>query len=137
MLSAMMDDFEPDESFSPLHSEARKMAMLMVYFAKRTAARVTIRQVLAFLTFAEEDVKGSPQTVENLRDLYIPDALDGHVFGTALTRSFAVWFAPSKDEPNALNWLYSVPSQKDKRNKFIRLTDEGKAAYREVLKIIG
>ncbi len=131
-----MSKFDHDKTFADLELQVMKATKLMLWFAARTPARITIRQALAFLLFAEGDVHGAPRTVQFLRDLWIPDAVEGKAFATALTRSFAIFFEPDGDEPHALGWLYSVIDEEDKRNKVIRLTDKGKTAYRELLATI-
>lgn len=75
--------------------------------------------------------------MKDLKALMIPDSQYGGPFSTALTRTFSFFFEPNEAEPNALGWLTQVQDTEDARQKFIRLTEKGIKAYKDVLQIIG
>lgn len=125
--------FDPEPSLASSELIVSKLTKLVTFFSAHTPSRATIRQIFAFLTFAEGDVKGAPLTMSNLRDMALPEARQAKIFDTALTRSFDIFMAPKNQGDDALDWLYQQPDTVDQRRKYIRLTEKGREAYKAML----
>jgi len=131
--------FEPDLAFLPTGTEATIAQQFLVGIVAVTAQRMSVRQILAFLIFADSDVRGAPMTLQNLRDMTI-SGMEEELFSASVARSFEVFFERSEDDDeNAerLAWLYRVTDEYDKRLKYVRLTATGKKMYQRMLTVMG
>ncbi len=102
---------------------ARGFAALADYLP----ARASYRQALAFMLLAQADLAGRKMTVSDLRDAAGDDLNGLPKLGQSIERTYQLFLAPSKQEPNGLGWLKQVPDDDDRRKKHLRLTSEGLA----------
>lgn len=85
--------------------------------------RVTVKQSLFFVTVAQANAMGHSIT---LRD--VVEQFDGSgSLGRAIRKSYAVFLAPTRTYPDGLDWLYQEEDPDDRRYKYLRLTDKGRA----------
>lgn len=85
--------------------------------------RVTVKQSLFFMTVAHANAMGHSIT---LRD--VVEQFDGSgSLGRAIRKSYAVFLAPTHSYPDGLDWLYQEEDPDDRRYKYLRLTDKGRA----------
>lgn len=92
--------------------------------------RVTLRQMVFFSAIARSITRGHTVTQQ-----LIFDEFEG-TLGRSLTKSGALFFEPSRTYPAALGWLKLVENPDDRREKFVQLTERGRAALLVIIDII-
>lgn len=98
--------------------------------------RVTIRQLLAFAMILEEVSLGRSTTIKGLRTKAGNDKRGAEVLGQSIGRTYQIFLAPTRKEPDGLGWLYVEENESDRREKFLRLTKEGEAVALKLARIL-
>lgn len=99
----------------------------LVYLAEAGSDRLTLAQATFFMLAAAADARGRPVTSQEVQEMA----------GDALTRSikntYRLLLEPNRRYPHALGWLATESNPDDERQKFLRLTDAGKAVLNAAL----
>lgn len=106
----------------------------MIVLAEFAPKSMTMAQGVFFLLAAGADLAGRPATFSAIRD----------TAGPVINRSLHSTYKTLLDGPNrkdnptqkGLNWLYREVNPSDEREKFLRLTPEGRRVIREVITAI-
>lgn len=137
----MQLDFLIDSQPPPLHSLRKREGMIQMsdfkQYARRFSSfasavelaskhlesRVTIQQLLLLARVLEAEAMGQSVTVADIRER---DNL-----GSSLGRSYQIFTAPSKQFPDALDWLVIEEDADDRRRKTLKLTPAGRKIAEE------
>ncbi len=92
--------------------------------------RVTLRQMVFFSAMARSILRGHTVTQQSIFDEFRAN------LGRSLTKSGALFFEPTRTYPEALGWLRLVENPDDRREKFVELTERGRAALAVIIDII-
>jgi len=121
---------KPDGLFKHV-GELRDFGLAMLVLAELAPERMTMAQAIFFLLAAGADLAGRPATFSGIREAV------GPVINRSLHTTYKVLLdGPNrKDNPRqkGLNWLYRESNPNDEREKFLRLTPEGRRVIREVI----
>lgn len=106
------------DSFGSIEASIRTIAELM-------PARVSLRQGLAFLFVVHANARGRRVTMTDVRHSFSETEHGSVSVGQSIAKSFQVFFEPSKQEPNGLNWVRQEADRDDRRKKYLVITAEG------------
>lgn len=130
----------PRESAMPtIKSEAWTFTLFsaaLQELANELPNRVTIRQVLAFAMILEEVSLGKSTTIADLRTKAGSDKRGDAVLGQSIGRTYQIFLAPSKKEPDGLGWVEVEENEDDRRQKFLRLTKEGEGIALRIARML-
>lgn len=93
--------------------------------------RTSARQILAFLAVVQADARGTSIMLSDIRDI---EGRDGKpIIGQSIQQTFAMLLEPSDREPNGLGWVTQEVDEDDRRRKYLKLTDKGRAVATAML----
>lgn len=123
---------------SPLANDVVALAQIggvLELLAKSMPSRVSVRQAFAFLIMSERLAGGHDIIVSDLREIGGTDAWGKQVFDASIGRSYQLFMdEPSRDYPEPLGWLRLETDPNDKRRKLLRMTDQGEAMAKKLVK---
>lgn len=94
--------------------------------------RTTVRQLFAFLAIAKAEAAGDSILLTDIQLIKDP-ATGQSIVGQSIRQTIAMLLAPSEREPRGLGWVAQETDPKDRRRKFLRLTQKGHAVAVEML----
>lgn len=116
----------------PVRSEVAEWALGMFSIVMEMPPRLSARQSVAFALLAAATSAGRRVTMTDLRDFFGEhEAASGSA--QSIAKSFQVFFAPSKQEPGGLDWVYQETDEDDRRKKYLYLTQDGADAVLRAL----
>lgn len=83
--------------------------------------RMTVKQALFFLTVAYRHAMGQSVTSTDI----VTEFESSGALGGSIRKSFNVFLAPTRRDPDALNWMFQEEDEDDRRNKYLKLTPTG------------
>lgn len=119
---------------SPLFSHIKDLEALsagMMVMAEMAPHRMTLSQVIFFVTAGASIAAGKPTTYTDVKKLL------GEEINRSLAQTYRVLFEPSRHYPKALQWMTRETNPADNRQKFFQLTPQGRHVLSEVLKAMG
>jgi len=122
----------------PAHA-VRDLSMFSAALAAITTelpARTSVRQAMAFVTVAMLDAGHRSITLSELREVAGEDLAGNPLLSLSVDRIFNTFLAPTKRDPDALDWLYQDLDPDDRRKKYLRLTPKGHEAAKRLVEAI-
>jgi len=117
-------------------SKLQDFSSALMALAEHVPERMTLAQTTFFLLAGIADISGRPTTFTAIKEA------SGDTINRSLHSTYKVLLeGPNrKDRPNprqkGLNWLKRESNPQDEREKFLRLTPEGRAVLVEVIKAL-
>lgn len=105
---------------------SQRLAKVGYILALGIPARVSVRQLLAFLIVANANAMGRSITLGEVRELA------GDAMGQSIERTINNFFPPTKRDPEQLGWIEQVMDDDDRRRKYLVLTQEGRRVMNEL-----
>jgi hypothetical protein len=99
----------------------------MTIVADMAPERMTMSQAIFFILAGTADLAGRDPTYSAIKHAV------GDKINRSLNTTYRILLAPSRLYPNGLGWLRQEPNPNDSREKFLRLTNSGRAVMKEVL----
>lgn len=108
-------------------SELGGASAFLLYLAEAASDRLTVSQATFFLLAATAEAQGKPKTRSQVIEV------TGDRLTSSIRNSYKQLMAPSRNRPQALGWLEVEQNDLDEREKFLRLTPQGKAVISAAL----
>ncbi|MFN3558931.1 MAG: hypothetical protein ACK4UQ_06550 [Brevundimonas sp.] len=97
---------------------------------EQSEPRTSGRQILAFLAVAQAEADGKSIMLSDIRDI---EGSDGQpIIGQSIAQTFAMLLDPSEREPRGLGWVRQEVDPDDRRRKYLKLTDKGRAVLESI-----
>ena len=103
----------------------------MMVMARMAPHRMTLSQVIFFVTAGTSIAAGKPTTYTEVKEML------GEEINRSLAQTYRVLFEPSRVYPKALEWMTRETNPADNRQKFFQLTPQGRRVLDEILKAMG
>ena len=118
---------QPVPSISPLRlaADCEMLSAVMHVLTLVGTEKLTARQVLFFLAAAYLDLRGTPASPTQLREIY-------GTLGRSIEKSKDQLLTKTKQNPDALEWLVAEQDEDDRRYKYLRLTLKGRQVIESV-----
>lgn len=104
-----------------------RFSAAMIVCAEMAPHRMTISQVIFFVTAAAAIVAGKQPTYTDIKDAI------GEEVGRSLNTTYRVLLERSRIYPNALQWLKRETNPADNREQIFDLTPKGRKVLKEVI----
>ncbi|MFN3573605.1 MAG: hypothetical protein ACK4TR_08770 [Phenylobacterium sp.] len=121
-------------TLEPLHSASASafehLAGAMQIVSEACPARASVRQVLAFSIIVYANAMGRQITLSQVREIA------GEGLGQSIERTIQLFFAPTKQVPDALGWIEQEVDEDDRRRKYLKLTARGRKIANEMTKAL-
>lgn len=103
----------------------------MMAMAEMAPERMSVSQVIFFITAATADLAGKRPTFSEMRNSL------GEDINRTLHATYRVLLEPSRAYPKGLGWLTRERNPADNREWFLKLTPKGRLVIKEVLRALG
>jgi hypothetical protein len=133
----MLDEPKPGDESDGLFKHVpdfEDFSTAMTALAERAPERLTLSQMVFFLLAGVADLRGQPATFSQIKE----DA--GSTINRSLHTTYKVFLEGKanrrKDRPNhpaGMGWLTRTTNPDDEREKFLRLTPEGRDVFQALL----
>lgn len=127
---ASTDQGGSDKLLSTSADAFEHLAAVMQIIAEAVPARCSTRQVLAFCIIVYANAKGQSVTLSQVRETA------GEGLGQSIEKTIQMFFAPSKQHPDALGWLEQEVDEDDRRKKYLKLTARGRHVANEITRAL-
>ncbi|MFN3582759.1 hypothetical protein [Phenylobacterium sp.] len=127
---ASTDQGGSDKLLSTSADAFEHLAAVMQIIAEAVPARCSTRQVLAFCIIVYANAKGQSVTLSQVRETA------GEGLGQSIEKTIQMFFAPSKQQPDALGWLEQEVDEDDRRKKYLKLTARGRHVANEITRAL-
>jgi hypothetical protein len=106
--------------------DLRSFSQAMTILADLAPERMTLSQAIFFVLAGTADLAGQDPTYSEIK-LAVGDKIN-----RSLNTTYRILLGPSRLYPNGLGWLRQEINPQDNREKFLRLTDEGRRVLDQV-----
>lgn len=97
-----------------------RLSAAMMVLGERAHERLSISQSIFFIVAGIADLKGASPTFKDIKEAI------GDTLSRSLHTTYRAFMEPSHAFPKGLGWLTNETNPMDNREKFIRLTPEGR-----------